>query len=1459
MAVVGTMLALFTLVAWACGVSGGVLPVPVSRPEGPVTAPLRDDEACLAPLWHRNAVFLMNHTMNYLTCAPPPDHDMKGNPSQWHVQDGARDVQNDTYAQIEDGRAWQVRYLRGDETEDSELSWLMQKGKRTRSPSPRRRRRHRREEEARRNNRQRWMLPSSAPASRRDTCSVVRFPPSRPWARATARRPGPREAPKSDMVEVETDAVEANSTGARGSRDPPPPIPTLDALEPGVRWWSDLIGLTNPLEEEDGEQRIICADTFRTIVANLQGQGREERARNIASLLSFFGLFLAEMMRAIWEAENGDLQVLLQTSIDRHNRNHLQWVDHQQGEEVSLMHRLPSEADKGFYDVVKHIQTKLETMSKAGAARIANCMGHFLREHSEQKAVAKPEAAVGRMETIGALMAAFEDNSLVTHDNVDPWCIDVWRNTLLPYLQVGRPAEAAGSTQEHREAAGVGELDDPSCGIRVRLPGGAGWRPATEEEARAITHHDAAVAQERRDQELHDQEIFAQHEAGRARDWEDWAVHSEMTSPSVARKRVRLTLVIGTASGGHVAEGVVEGIMPAAEQPMITMGMVEHAMPAPEQLEPAEVVSDAASAATQLVPPEEAARPGPQLEVDEVLLDSQGKEWYRQWKEDVVDDDMVRKRWGEAVVELFHATLAMELVIQSQPHPVIGQSSGVDHQLRNLESDEDRRAREIAEGAVDKRPGFVMMHAGAVTDAPLGGAQGSESGGLEMESATLLEDTEAQGGDMQNHVDQVLEDENTAPTIAVPVDEEDAEGCDIDKNQAVILAEDEEEQQKMDMAEPDEMNLAQLPWLGSLAAGPSKRMIEAAKPRDRELNGEKHTWGAALETRTQHIGCGNMQASGTAAAHLDDAWGLESQGRGLKSPKRIALSEEGSGVAQSYYDNLLENEAASRGIEGKEGGEITVVGDVDDNQVVIPTPGEDKHHTMDSAEPDETNYMQRPWSEQFATQLHNMLASDESGIPEEARSWCLEKWMAIQPLLEGGVQAGEVEQDTAQPHVAGRGDPCPSSVVETVEDSQDFVVENGSRVQIVRGEDGSQRPLTPQEREQIEFDEMVEEEAAEMERDTETRQWNLFAAGEYRSWEEWAVSADREGGSVKRARVQILVQGLGGRIVRDINWLIPLRDGEQLSYAVRVQPADTEEENEEPHPDAGPSGVNVVAAREIEEDVERPEETEVASGSDHAWRSMLPVTGWQGPPVLEEQGEDAKDIDVATFVLCPVGIRFYRDWVAQRVTCRLIGSRFGYGVLGKFYAIRDETKRLMMERHMSQEDAEVMARTTMAAATTQAVDLDDDVAVLAEEVAASGQRLDSDGADLRAPQATTAALEDSEGLEPADAGLRALPDEGGAASSTAVSSPLVSFADVLASLATEGEAGCEVTGDEGADVVDGGDVELAVTGDVALTAGDVEGVLAEEADVAAAGGEASTSERSEQGPRQTNLEHWLRD
>ena len=115
------------------------------------------------------------------------------------------------------------------------------------------------------------------------------------------------EEPGNDAAGSSRDAA-GPSTGGGAT------IPGLNDLDPRIRWWSDIIGLTNPMNSIE-HLSVLSPNTTNTIISNLQGQGDIERARNVRSVLSFVGLFIAELLRAIHDAENGDPVVLMQNSL----------------------------------------------------------------------------------------------------------------------------------------------------------------------------------------------------------------------------------------------------------------------------------------------------------------------------------------------------------------------------------------------------------------------------------------------------------------------------------------------------------------------------------------------------------------------------------------------------------------------------------------------------------------------------------------------------------------------------------------------------------------------------------------------------------------------------------------------------------------------------------------------------------------------------------------------------------------------------------------------------------------------------------------------------------------------------------------------------------------------------------------------------------------------------------------
>ena len=76
-----------------------------------------------------------------------------------------------------------------------------------------------------------------------------------------------------------------------------------------------------------------------------------------------------------------------------------------------------------------------------------------------------------------------------------------------------------------------------------------------------------------------------------------------------------------------------------------------------------------------------------------------------------MDDDMVRKKYGNDGLEVFYAAKVMSQEVEATLP--LAKEEFVRTMENLMESDEERRAREIMEGAVDRRPGHVEVHVSA--------------------------------------------------------------------------------------------------------------------------------------------------------------------------------------------------------------------------------------------------------------------------------------------------------------------------------------------------------------------------------------------------------------------------------------------------------------------------------------------------------------------------------------------------------------------------------------------------------------------------------------------------------------------------------------------------------------------------------------------------------------------------
>ena len=222
---------------------------------------------------------------------------------------------------------------------DAENMALMQRGqqKRRRSSSPRRRRQkpHGRDgregrghkedscgddewewdEEARRYYRKQW---KPREGERTATSSWARIPP---WAnrrsepasgsRQTARSP-PRTSKAPPATPRGADRDQSQRTKFVSL------VPTLEQLGPGVRMWSDAVGVTGEHEDFTGQDRHLLSDTaVFSLAKDLASMTHAQRVNAYCDLIRFLGVLFADLMRAMTRAEEiADEEVLLQVSTE---------------------------------------------------------------------------------------------------------------------------------------------------------------------------------------------------------------------------------------------------------------------------------------------------------------------------------------------------------------------------------------------------------------------------------------------------------------------------------------------------------------------------------------------------------------------------------------------------------------------------------------------------------------------------------------------------------------------------------------------------------------------------------------------------------------------------------------------------------------------------------------------------------------------------------------------------------------------------------------------------------------------------------------------------------------------------------------------------------------------------------------------------------------------------------------
>ena len=205
------------------------------------------------------------------------------------------------------------------------------------------------------------------------TCS--RRPLRAPWWRGAGARGGPSRpsaAPSGPSSAAPTTASTPMAcTGV-------PEIPPLGEGSANIVWWSEMVGLQDPVLEND---RVLDNQTVDCIVENLRGMSPGRRTAMIAQVLPFLGAFLAELLRAInlsqlpapdtAELVEDDEEVLIQMGVQRAKKDDGvgNAVDNQAGDETSVMQKF--DASIPFGSKLSQLQGHLNGFDHTQCTQVA--------------------------------------------------------------------------------------------------------------------------------------------------------------------------------------------------------------------------------------------------------------------------------------------------------------------------------------------------------------------------------------------------------------------------------------------------------------------------------------------------------------------------------------------------------------------------------------------------------------------------------------------------------------------------------------------------------------------------------------------------------------------------------------------------------------------------------------------------------------------------------------------------------------------------------------------------------------------------------------------------------------------------------------------------------------------------------------------------------------------------------
>ena len=253
-----------------------------------------------------------------------------------------------------------------------------------------------------------------------------------------------------------------------------------------------------------------------------------------------------------------------------------------------------------FASHLARLQAHLESMTVLQRANIIKYLQGKLDKWREEWILALTSVSRDRADRLWALLITYQGEPGCIEDKDARWAearwaelVDMLRIDAVRMEEVG-PFRLPGTLVEIEDSQTGGATSSggttSSGEVMVQRKPQGPWEPATKLEEEELARKDADDEQVRRLQQQHDEELWAAHQAARARDWDDWAVDSEMNNPSSSQerpsKRFKIRVSVMDQDHNELDIADMEAEMEAGDVPVITVAMQEEAARREREAEP---------------------------------------------------------------------------------------------------------------------------------------------------------------------------------------------------------------------------------------------------------------------------------------------------------------------------------------------------------------------------------------------------------------------------------------------------------------------------------------------------------------------------------------------------------------------------------------------------------------------------------------------------------------------------------------------------------------------------------------------------------------------------------------------------------------------------------------------------------------------------------------------------------